>query len=78
MPMHMARHLSIPEIEARLARHRISVAELCRRAAIAQSTWHKLKTSDRRPRESTCRVIESALAELLLEAAADPPMREAA
>lgn len=72
MKWHM-NHMDVTAIERQLADADISLARLCREAGIAPTTWHRIKTGKRRrPRESTQRVILSALARLL------PPEREAA
>lgn len=59
----------IASIEARLAAAGISVSEVCRRAGIDRTTWHRWKHAGDRPRSGTWKRVEDVLGELLPEAA---------
>lgn len=58
---HMDTPLSIEAVEAELATHGVSVAELCRRASMATTTWHRWKFESVEPRERTLRRVHGAL-----------------
>jgi hypothetical protein len=51
-------------LEARLSREGVSVARLCRRAEIAQSTWHRWKTGESVPRPKIWEHVQAVAAEL--------------
>lgn len=51
---------SIPEMEAALAARGVSVAELCRQAAIAETTWGRWKRKEVNPRMDTWDTVVSA------------------
>lgn len=82
MSWHMAHEIDTDAIERELEGRGLSVARLCRAAGVAQSTWHRIKNDQRVPRESTRRVIISALERLRAETGAAPaphvPQQEAA
>ena len=56
--------LDVETIEEELAKREVPVAELCRRAGMAQSTWQRWKNGHFEPRASTARRIDRALSEI--------------
>ncbi|ETA53990.1 helix-turn-helix domain-containing protein [Ponticoccus alexandrii] len=50
----------IAKIEGRLCRAGQTVAELCRRAAIARSTWQRWKRGDTEPNMATWLTVQAA------------------
>jgi DNA-binding Xre family transcriptional regulator len=57
------------QVEALLASHRVSVARLCRRADVSESTWHRLREGKTAAgRAGTVARLAAALTELTGEA----------
>ena len=59
--MHMAHEIDIATAEERLRIAGKTVAELCRKADIAQSTWCRWKSRSNSPRRITAKAIRQAL-----------------
>lgn len=64
MTMHMNNPTFVAEVEAQLALAGKSAARLCRRADIAQSTWHRWKMDGVTPRGATRDRVLQALREM--------------
>ena len=67
MLMHMSDALDMVGVKQRLAQHGISVARLCRRADLAESTWHRWTVMGGVPRESSWNRVLEALEALVAE-----------
>ena len=63
-PSSRASVASVVALEAALSAAGVSVARLCRRADISQSTWHRWKVANMTPRGGTWNRLMAALAEL--------------
>lgn len=61
MLLHMDHTNFISDVEAALAEAKISVATMCRRADLAQSTWHRWKLNGVAPRDSSRTRVLTAL-----------------
>lgn len=59
---------AISEIETRLKRSRVSVAEMLRRADVAPSQWSRWKTRHHEPHRTTWNRITAAANELTADA----------
>ena len=64
MLLHMDEPNFIPTVEAALSEAGISIASMCRRAEIAQSSWHRWKLNGVTPRESSRARVSAALESL--------------
>ena len=56
---------NIPQMEVALAERGIPVAELCRRAEIAETTWGRWKRKEFMPSYRSWKAVKSAFADLL-------------
>ena len=67
MLMHMEDVQTIESVRAELSARGISVARLCRRADIAESTWHRWTLGGVEPRSAKWQTLVKAMRELSAE-----------
>jgi hypothetical protein len=64
MQMFMTAEIDIAGSESRLRDAGKTIADLCRLAGVAQTTWHRWKTKGHQPRLTSRRAVVAALEEL--------------